>query len=621
MKRLISIPSLLLMAVAPLAAQESALPYLPKDTLLAVSVPDFAGSMQRFGQMPLAKMWAEEEVQNFVADLRTLVEQKWKEGLEQAKEMHAQGAMPVDPADLLNLRMGGCTFALTKLRMEVGDFGPQPEIGIVAHIDFGSSGATWNKLLKVGMSMLDGAIEGHATKSTRKVGDVEIVSIVPSTEGTDMALEIAMLPNGLLIGTIGNEVQGILENMQNKTPVLGATAGFAAATKSAPECQMYFSTASWGRFALDVLRIGEEMGQLGEVDVDGIERALTAMGCLKEHQFTATSSYVDGKCETRTHHRHELGTSSSKLVDTKFLKWVPKDAVGFSASIMDVGSSYDALVKGLNAYDEKLAKQALDQLAKLEEQLGFSIRGDLLGSIGNQIVNWSMPMTTLATPELAIVVEMKDQAKFVKAVKGIAQLTQGMLTIEEGDKRGVTAYQVKIDTDRLGGGMGRGMMGMMGGLSAVLGNVKPTFAFKDGYMVVCLSPSDVKRVFQRMDREDDPKGDVRSNKEFAAVAATLPQGVQSISFSNWKSSFESFYGIASGLLAAANLGTEMPIDLAQLPDSSTLTKHLFASISYSTTGADGTTTVSTSPFGPEIGLVFLVAAAAVGGVTVADRGF
>ena len=75
------------------------------------------------------------------------------------------------------------------------------------------------------------------------------------------------------------------------------------------------------------------------------------------------------------------------------------------------------------------------------------------------------------------------------------------------------------------------------------------------------------------------------------------------------------------MLAAANLGTEMPIDLAQLPDSSTLTKHLFASISYSTTGEDGTTTVSTSPFGPEIGLVLLVGAAAVVGVTVSSRGF
>jgi hypothetical protein len=398
MKRQLSLTSLLLMAVAPLAAQESALPYLPKDTLFAMSVPDFAGSMQRFGQMPMAKMWAEEEVQNFVADLRTLVEQKWKEGLDQAKEMHAQGAMPVDPADLLNLRMGGCTFALTRLSMGVGDFGPQPEIGIIAHLDFGSSSAAWNKLLPVGMSMLEGALEGQATKSSRKVGDVEIVSFVPSTEGTDMALEIAMLPNGLLIGTIGSEVQGVLESMQKKTPVLGATAGFAAATKAAPECQMYFSTAPWGRFVLDLLRIGDEMGQMGEVDVDGIERALTAMGCLKEHQFTETASYVDGKCETRMFHRHEAATSSSKPVDTKFLKWVPKDAVGFSAMTMDMGSAYDTLLKGLNAYDEKFAKQALDQLAKVEEQLGFSIRGDLLGSVGNQMVQWSMPMTTLATP-------------------------------------------------------------------------------------------------------------------------------------------------------------------------------------------------------------------------------
>lgn len=596
MKRHLSLTPLLIMAAAPLVAQESALPYLPKDTLFAVSAPDFAGSMARFQQMPLAKMWAEEEVQNLVADLRTLIEQKWGEGLEQAKEMHAQGAMPVDPADLMNLRIGGFTVALTRLGMEVGDFGPQPKVGILAHIDFGSSSAAWNKLLPVGMSMLEGALEGNATKSTRKVGTIEVVSFAPSVEGPEMALEIAMLPNGLMFGTIGGEVQSVLESMQQKAPVLGATAGFAATTGAAPECQVYLSSAPWGRFALDLLRLASDMGHLGGVDVDGLERALDTMGCLKEHRFTATSSYVDGKCVTRTLHQHEASTSSSKPIDTKFLKWVPKDAVGFSAMTLDLNSTYDTLLRGLNAYDEEFGKQALAQLAKMEEQLGFSIRGDLLDSIGNQLVGWSMPMTTLATPELAYVIEMKDQAKFVKAAKGIAKLSQGLLTIEEGEKRGVTAYQVRIDMDRLGG-MGGGMMGM-------LGNVKPTFAFKDGYMVVCLSPSDVKRVFQRMDREDDPKGDVRSNKEFVAVAAALPQGVQSLSFSNWKSQFEGLYGIASGLLATVKLGVEMPIDLAQLPDPSTLTKHLFASISYSTTSANGTTTVSTSPFGPEIGLAF-----------------
>jgi hypothetical protein len=140
-------------------------------------------------------------------------------------------------------------------------------------------------------------------------------------------------------------------------------------------------------------------------------------------------------------------------------------------------------------------------------------------------------------------------------------------------------------------------------------------------MVAGFSASDVKRVFQRMDREDDPKGDIRSNKEFAAVAASIPAGVDSLSFTDWKSTFESYYQIATGLLAFVPMGDQVPIDMSLLPDSGTLSKHLFASTSYTKTTPAGTESVSVSPFGPEIGL--LVGAAILAGVTVfgVRRGF
>ena len=129
------------------AAQTSVLPYLPKDTIIAVSAPDLATSVQRFQQMPLAKMWAEEEVQNFVADLEAMVHGKIEALLQQGREMHEQGQLPVDPDQVMKLRMRGVTMALTHLELAKGDFGPEPRIGFVLHLDFGETAPQWNSLV------------------------------------------------------------------------------------------------------------------------------------------------------------------------------------------------------------------------------------------------------------------------------------------------------------------------------------------------------------------------------------------------------------------------------------------------------------------------------------------
>jgi hypothetical protein len=182
-------------------------------------------------------------------------------------------------------------------------------------------------------------------------------------------------------------------------------------------------------------------------------------------------------------------------------------------------------------------------------------------------------------------------------------MSNGMVEIEESEKRGLKVYQLRVNFDPTQG---------MGGMNP-FDMFTPTFSFKDGYLVGGFSASDIKRVFQRMDREDDPKGDIRSNREFAAVAGNLPPAVDSLSFTDWKAQFESIYQIATGLLAFVPIGEEVPLDMSLLPDSASLTKHLFGSISYSRSVAGGHESQSISPFGPEV-LMFSFAAGAAGAV-------
>ncbi len=604
----------------PLAAQESIVPYLPKDTLMVMSAPDLQGSMDRFAQLPMAKMWAEDEVQKFVADLREMGEKMFAQQMDQAKQMHAEGQFPIDPADIMALRVNGFTLALTSMQMTKGDFGMQADLGIVAHLDFGASAPTWTKLLDMGIGMLEDQMAGMVEKTEGKVGDVRTMTFRPSGgEGSAMTLNLAMVPNGLLVTTLAPDLQIIVDGMQKKLPSLGAAADYEAIAKHMAnakeknECEMFWRPGSTMKALFQAVSAAGEEEDLGMVDMKGVERAMNAMGLFQLGASRTTSSYVDGKSVTRSFEALAAGTKAqASPIDMKFLKWIPKDAVSFGSGNFEPAYYYDLMVKGLEAYDAELAKQVLGQLGEMEKQLGFSVRNDLVGAIGGHYVIWQMPVSTIsAAPELALLVKA-DEAKLVPALKALAKATQGMFGIQENQKQGIKFYELTLDADRLGQAQG---------LAKVLDVIQPTFAFKDGYLVGSFSPNDIKRHFQRMDREDDPKNDIRSNKEFVGIAAQLPGSLESVSFTDWKSQFESLYQILAGVLAIVRPDDGVPIDLQQLPEAETLTKHLFAMSSYTTSDAAGRTTVTTSPFGMEMYAMLFAAGAVIGTVQASRRGF
>ena len=66
---------------------------------------------------------------------------------------------------------------------------------------------------------------------------------------------------------------------------------------------------------------------------------------------------------------------------------------------------------------------------------------------------------------------------------------------------------------------------------------------------------------------------------------------------------ESMYQIATSMLALVPIGEDVPINTQLLPDASVLTKHLFPAVSFTKMDANGSESVSTSPFGPEVGLL------------------
>ncbi len=611
------------LAAAPVAAQ-SLKDALPESTIAYMSLPNISVSIKEMGDMPLAKIWREGEVQDFFADGLKMLEGEWSKYLNQGRQMHKDGMLPFSPDEILKLRLTSVSAAMTGFEITEGDFGPSPKVGVMLHLGFGNSAGTWRQVLEtaLGMAMAQ-APEGVIERSESKVGDITIVSIKAADAPTEMSVNYAFVGNGLLFGTLADEFKATLTNLVEGKKLLSASESFMSVAKNldmeGAEGESYVQPGRIIDIALNVLTLVSEMDPSfpEEIDPAGIARVIEAFGLRSIHGVGATSTYAGDRCVTKgfvsspAPERKGFIAPGNKELDLGFLQWVPKDAVSFSSTTIDLMSIYDALSDGLKAYNPQLAEMVMGQLGGMEEQLGLSLKKDLFGAFGNQFISWSMPMAALGTPpEMAFLAKVNDQEGLINTINTIAKLTEGALEIDEIERRGIKAYQLRFNIDM-------DQFGNLGGMNP-LDMFIPTFSFKNGYIVVGLSTSDVKRVFKRMDREDDPSGDIRSNQEFAPYLAKLPKtNLNSLSFTDWKAQFEGVYQLVTSLLAFVPLDEDIPVDLSLLPDSATLTEHLVGGVSWTESDGNGFKTTGIGPWGPEIAALFgvgVIAGAATYGV-------
>lgn len=606
--------------VAPAVAQKSALKKaLPAKTIFYVSAPDLDRSIEEMMVMPLARMWREEEVQDFFGDLLKLADKKIEEGLEQGRQAHASGQFPFDPDQLMKLRVHGFTLALTELDLRKTEQGIRPRIGITLHLNFGDSAGKWREIIDYGIAALEQQAQDQVQRKEAAVGDFKMVSLTP-TQGDlgDLGLHWAWMGDSLALSTLSDDLRGSITAIATDQAVLTDSKNYKESFRmldnQGAELEVFVQPGALVEFGLKALAMAkeEEPDFPPMINIEGIARAVDALGLNSVLAAAETMSYVDGRSVSKGYTyspepiRKGLFAGGNKQLSLDFLRWVPKDVASFEAFTFDLAAIYDAIEAGLKAYDEEFAAHVLGQLAHYEEQIGVNLKEDLVGAVGNEFMMWSMPSAGLmSTPELSVLIKIKDEQRLLKALQTIAKLTNNLVEIEAAERRGITVHRVHVNYDP-SGNIGMNPFDMF----------SPNFAFKDGYLVGGFSTSDIKRTFARMDRQDDdPKDDVRGNVEFAPYLSQLPDGgLTSLSFTDWKANFESLYQMLTSAAAFVPVGEQIPIDLSLLPDSSTLTKHLFGSLTYKMADGNGFRSVTHSPWGAEtyMGLGLLGGAAGVG---------
>ena len=608
-----------LFAPAALAQKSDIKRALPASTIFFMSMPDIDTSIEEFQSTPLAKIWREKEVQDFFAEAMKMAHGKFQEGMEKMKEAVAQGQSPLTAEEILGLRIHGATFAMTGLKIEMPEGGqPRPDVGIMLHLDFGSSAASWKKAIDFGLQMVEGQAQGMLVKNESKVGNFQAVELAPQMDEIKNSFNWCWMGNGLLIGTRASEFKAALEALGSDKQVLTASAIYTGASKQlttkGAEMEVFMNMGQLMDTGMEILELAAKQNRRQmpkEFDVAGVGRALEALGLRSVQAMGYSTHYENGKSITESYTlspeptRRGLMATGSGSLSTAFLKWVPKDSTGFSASKFDCSALYEGVMGAMKAYNPEIAKEAMQHLEGVEAQLGFKIREDLFGALGDELIWWSMPMASITqAPDIGVLVKMRDDSKFLKVAKALVGMSEGSVEIDDVERGGHKMHILKINADPTGGG----------GMNPFASLIVPTFAFKNGYMVLGLSANNVKKLLERMDREDDPKGDIRANAELSKALENLPKGtLSSLSFTDWKSSLEGYYQLLTTALAFLPVNnSEIPIDLSLLPEASTLTKHMFGAVSWTTTDANGFRSYSLSPFGPEmaVGLLAIGAGAA-----------
>jgi hypothetical protein len=621
-----SIAGLALLAALPTAAsaqaRKSVKEALPANTLVYFSVPDLDRSFEEFQKAPLFKIWREEEVQEFFKQPLAMAKEKIDEGLGMWREMHKAGKVPVDPDQAMKLRLKGFTFALSDLVLPGPD--GKPNVGLLVALDFGSTQPGWKALID-GLLELAKGRPGYPGVTTSKAGGAEVFTLRPPKAPPFISLNWAWAGSSLVVSFSESTLASVLQSMagEGKSPVLADSADykkvFSRFKSAAPSVEVFARPAALVQLGLDGLSLAEQSGAdfPPQLKVDGVKRAVDALGLLSCEAVASVGGYDNGRGVFEQYallpaakRKGLMARGNNTPLDLKRLSLVPKEAVGFSYSRTNIAGFLDVLIDAAKAYDPEIAEQGLVMLKSLEEQIGVKVREDLFGQIGDEFLYYSMKPTGMASaPEMGIIMPVKDGQKLVQALKSLAKLSDGKVTItEKADKtmKDLVVYSLDIDVPNAMGGAGFNPLAMF----------TPYFAIHEGNLVVSFARADVKRAIKRFAAGSEGN-DITAADSFKLHKDLIAKGqFTHLSFDDWPPVFEAYYNQLTNVASIIPIPEEIPINLASLPTAEAFTKHLYSAVSFGTSDADGSYSVSISPFGPEVvvGVVVAAAAAAAGGV-------
>jgi hypothetical protein len=535
---------------------------LPDSTLAFLDIPDLSKSRTEFAKTEFYALWQEPEVQAFLV-----------KPLAALREMAPSVGAPKD-ADtigglIFNAMQGEVFLAVTHVTL-FPDLNP----GLVAGVDV----RTKRIEAVAGLYQLEGQLKKAYPKGTYE--NKEYLGVKYVLWETEPKLPIChAFFNSLVIFTFGEDaMRDMIASWVGQVPRDFKRLGNSEKFKNAQQ------HASTNHEFLAYANVEEVVNLIGPL----LAFAPQTAGMYQKLSRTQTAAYslsfVDRGIEDVGFVAYSSNAPKTTTpLQRKTLALTSPDTLVYSVGSADLSSSYEEVMQSLAQSGSADLMTTVAQFQQALHTRGIRMNEDVLQKLGPEfavLANWH-PGTR--SPGIAIVGEITDAEKIRPALDAVMDSLRESL--------GGTNDSLRWDETE-GAGQKLRAVHIGPGLPA------PTYAVTDHFFILASNPDYAREL---VIQTTGSKPTLATSSIYQESMKRLPTNGSAYGYADMGGLFTSMYGLMKTVLASSGSGAF--IELNKLPQTETITKHLFPLVSATVSEPQQTTSTSFSPLGKSVAVV------------------
>jgi prepilin-type processing-associated H-X9-DG protein len=458
--------------------------FLPESTLAMIEIRDISATRDRVKLTAICRGLADPATREFLKPVRDALQEKLDE-----LDKEIQDSMRLGLNDLERMADGRITLALTNVSVVPGGF-----VGAVLMVTPRDTNH-----LKTCVTRLEAAIppEAKGDIKKRKMYGVD-VSEVAGTGG--MPIGWAVAGNTLVVGIGNRTVPGVLRLMAEGGRSLSSEASYRGVLEGIKACnQDWMMYVSFDRVMLLVKTLGG----------DDANQVIAHFG-LDQFKALGLAAKVNGPAVEDVLYLHMPGPRgkaaallSPMPVDMQLLSCVPPGAVEFAIFRLNPALAYDTFVDSLKALEPQQYEEYQRGLAGAENELKLSLDRDIVRTLGEEAVIYSLPVppgdfaARIAQAEgeedamevlfadyyghMVAMLAVKDAVR----LRASARLICGLI-VEKANEAGDLGEELRTEEETYKGVVVRRVEGLS------KKGIVPSYAITDRFLIASISPDMVK---------------------------------------------------------------------------------------------------------------------------------
>lgn len=352
--------------IMPMAPQHSSAEILPESTIFMLEMRDLSETYQRVEGTSIYTILTDPQVSEYLAPFYEQIETSLHQMDGQLRE---NSGLTLD--DLIGLVDGRVTLAVTDFSLL-----PTPSAKIVLLLT-----PTDTERMRITFDML-------LPDEQRMLADLRIhqgVEIYQTGEG-EMTQSWAIAANTLIMGFGRGAADDVIDLMANPGQSLLMGDVFA------PLHRMFFGYDRDWLFYLNLETFINAYRALGGGEAQNVIRHFG----LDNMRGIAIAGSIEGENVEDVFCMHMPRTDrgipallSPQPVDMDMIRYVPPDVISFSLFRMNPAPLYDFIMGSMQHFNREAHGEAMAEIQAFEEQMGFSVREDLLGSLGGEMISYT----------------------------------------------------------------------------------------------------------------------------------------------------------------------------------------------------------------------------------------